>query len=162
MSGATRSRCRWVQFSLRTLVVLTVCAICWLGGEFKWIRQRHEFLAHQDALATAFNKATIDREISFVKADILPGSTKRSAILWLLGERELSSLDVLVVVDDRDIDLRRPLSTYEDVAQALRLFPEAQIVAAIIPKSDLKPLGKGDVSEETTCREPTWSESYSK
>jgi hypothetical protein len=152
MSGSTTSRRRWVQFSLRALFVLvTVCAF-WLGVEFKWIRQRHEFLTRQDALATAFNEAMIGREISLVKADILPESTKNPAILWLLGEQGLSSLDVLVVVDDRDIDLRRPLSTYDDVAQARRLFPEAQIVAAIIPKSDLKQLGREDVSEEETCR----------
>ena len=44
------TRRRWARFSLRTLFVLVTLVCIYLGWAMNWIRQRHAFLANQDAL----------------------------------------------------------------------------------------------------------------
>jgi hypothetical protein len=40
---------RWPRFSLRTLFVVVTVLGCWLGYQLNWIRQRHDFLARNQA-----------------------------------------------------------------------------------------------------------------
>ena len=41
MDEKQKRRCRWFQFSLRTLLILVTGLRLWIGWQLKWIRDRH-------------------------------------------------------------------------------------------------------------------------
>ena len=157
MSNARQSPWLSIRFSLRAFFV-AVTAIClWLGYELNWIRQRHDFLARQDQFADDFNDATIDLDYKVPRVEILSRSSPNAGLLWLFGEEHMTSMDVLIVVDEDEIDGTFPIDGYDDVKAAQRLFPEAQIVAAVMPKRDFlrRPPAPPAESEETeTATDP--------
>ena len=118
MSLLDQSPRRGRQFSLRALFVLVTVVACWLGYEVDWIRRRHQFLVHQDSLSQAFVDASIHREISLPRADLLSRVSETAGLLWLFGEEDVTAMDVCVVVDDDDVDLTCPIEDYAEVARA--------------------------------------------
>ena len=136
MSNAMRRPWRLIRFSLRTFFIAVTALCTWLGYELNWIRQRNDFLARQHQIAYEFNLATIDLDYSFPRVEILSPSSPNAGLLRLFGEEDNSAMDVLVVVDDDAVDMTCPIDAYAEVKAAQRLFPEAQIIAAILPKRD--------------------------
>jgi hypothetical protein len=136
LDGARRLRSR---FALRTLFIVVTVLACWLAYEARWIRQRHEFLAHRDSVSQRFHEATLGQDVSLPRAEIITADAQETpGLLWLLGEDKVSSFDLYVVVDGNAIDHSRPIDSYPDVKEAQRLFPEAQIVVGIVPQSLLE------------------------
>jgi hypothetical protein len=133
---ATKARWRSIRFSTRTLFIVMTALALWLGYEIDWIRQRHDFIGRQEQIVIRFNDATIDLNYDFPRAEILSRSSPTAGILWLFSEADVSAMDVLVVVDDDAVDLKCPIEAYDEVKRAHSLFPEALIVAAILPRSD--------------------------
>ena len=124
-----------IQFSVRALLVcITICA-CVFAYEFNWIRKRRAFLVHQEALGHTFSQKTAEIDYSLPRVEILSRTVASPGILWWFGEKSLSSLDVAVVVDDKLLDLTCDILSYEEVQVARLLFPEAQLVVGIVPKS---------------------------
>lgn len=125
-----------IRFSLRSFFVVVTVLCLWLGYELNWIRQRHDFVARQSDLADDFNDATIDLDYKVPRVEILPRSSTNAGLLWLFGEEQMTAMDVLVVVDDDAIDMNCPIDAYDEIRTALRLFPDALIIAAVMPKRD--------------------------
>ena len=138
MSKSNQTFRRGRHFSLRALFVLVTVVACWLGYEVNWIHRRHQFLRHQDTVSHAIWAASIHRDTSVPRVDILSPVSETAGLLWLFGEEDVTAMDVCVVVDDDDVDLTCPIEDYAEVARARRLFPETQILAAIIPRSVLE------------------------
>ncbi len=100
---------RWLQFSLRTLIVVMTLLGCWLGYALHWKNQRQAFLRHPHVFAE-FNDtppSTLNRW-----GNRLPVFAPRG--MWLLGERGAVS-----------VWLPPKCWTPELEAEAARLFPEA-------------------------------------
>jgi hypothetical protein len=97
-----------LQFSLRTLFVVLTVLGCWLGYEFNWIRQRHEFISHRPEIARPHDahKAYKFRPVE------APG------LLWIFGERGMNCLWFESKPSESEIDL------------AKELFPEAKLRSA--------------------------------
>ena len=127
----------WFRWSLRTVFVVVTVFGCWLGYELNWIRQRHNFLAHQQSLHGAHWSPELAAGAWAWK---LPASPPKSApgLLWILGEEPVITLtlaipknDIIVVrrtleaIDLEDYEMRR---TQADFVEAELLFPEAEII----------------------------------
>jgi hypothetical protein len=99
---------RRFQFSLRTLFVVITILACWLGYEFNWIRQRHEFISRRPELAKPHqtHKAYKYRPVE------APG------LLWVFGEPGASYLWF------------ESKPSESEIARAKRLFPEAKLQSA--------------------------------
>lgn len=101
----TKPRCRWYQFSLRTLlIVVTLLApvFGWVGHSLSWIRQRQEW-----------------RDIHRGDQGWETGTDIRApGGLWLFGEH-----------GERNI----PVSYPNDVPHVERLFPEMQQYIVVPP-----------------------------
>jgi hypothetical protein len=109
---------RW-SYSLRTLFVVVTVGACWLGYYANWARQRHQFLGAQRDLARMFHQNGMAEPVVTARA---PGA------LWLLGERGVGALGVLIVVDRLDdFDNGFDWESHETMRTARRLFPEADI-----------------------------------
>ncbi len=101
-------RRRWFRFSLRALFLVVTAFGCWLGYQLNWIRQREEFLASGRGSESIY---VISHQ-----------PIRAPRVLSLLGERGR----VLIEVSDS-----------RDVAEARRLFPEANISHAGTTKTPL-------------------------
>lgn len=115
-------RGRWLRFSLRALFLVVTVVCVWLGYHLNWIRQRHAFLAEQEAAAA--NSVNISRTVCEAPLQ-----------LRLLGESGIDRLPLYVVIDpsknqDRDTILR------EATHWASRLFPESRLLVVLQTKPD--------------------------
>jgi hypothetical protein len=91
---------RWLRFSLRTLFVLVTLVAIWAAYSAHWIRQRREFVRKLESDSWPFTVA------EFNSAIFAPG------LLGLFGEDGVETIT---------------LAIEPDMAEARRLFPEAQI-----------------------------------
>ncbi len=89
-------------------------------------------------MTDVFSRQTMEMVYSLPRVEILSGTVESSVFLWLFGEEHMPSLDVLVVVDDKSLDLTCEILSYEEVRNARYLFPEAQLVVGIVPRSVLE------------------------
>jgi hypothetical protein len=119
---------RWFRFSLRTLFVVVTVFACWLGYELNWIRQRHAFVARQNALVIErFNEryaGMVSYQLSITKHAPFP--------LWLMGEKGIVCFPVLCVRTKDTVPFDRSWDDYPESREARRLFPEAKIVGGVV------------------------------
>jgi hypothetical protein len=127
-------------FSLRTSLAATALFALLCAYEAKWVWQRRTFLKEQAAVWQKFANMNdgLDRDESYAKVEILTSSRPEMSSFVLIGERRIPSLDLLIVVEDNALDLARPMGSYKEVIRARRLCPDAQIVAAVIRRSQFE------------------------
>jgi hypothetical protein len=119
-------RCRF-QIALSTLLgLLTLIAIS-CGTKANWLHQRHQFVARQRALTQQSNVRGLVVDPSIKKPVNAPAG------LWILGERGLARVEVLVVVDEYS---QMPINDSAQAKEAERLFPEAEIGGMFLSKAD--------------------------
>ena len=105
---------RWFRFSLRTMFVMVTAGgllAGWLVYELNWIRQRHAFLAKNEALR--LSRVGVG---STSESDL-----KAPGLLWLFGE---TGNFVVVCVEGSSVDSLTE-ADLETIREAKRLFPEA-------------------------------------
>ncbi len=137
----------WFRFAfrLRTLFVVVTVFSCWLEYQVNWIRQRRELKAEGDALleitGTYANGSNSD--------DLDPiGPTIGQRLLWLLGEPSVPTVFVFHVFDDETKPVvghdgriyRGAMESidFPKVRRARSLFPEAEITAVAIHRSEIE------------------------
>jgi hypothetical protein len=119
---------RWFRWSLQTMFVVVTAFACWLGYELNWIKQRHELLTKHQAYFTEVG-------IDLSQAGPTP-APRAPGLLWLFGERGHAEVDLLFLIDKEED--RTPPEAFPDVRLAKRLFPEAEIEAAVFSRDELK------------------------
>ncbi len=117
---------RWLQWSLRTLLVVVTVIACCLSYATNWARQRQRALGRYVPLAQSSAGLQPDRgpEIS-APLPLLP-----------LGEAGIANLRVIFILAGAN-ESREQLSSDEQrfVAAASRLFPEAAVEIVRISES---------------------------
>ena len=124
------------RYSLRALLALVTVACCMLAACVSWRNQRAAFLRSQADLGSAFAHATSDIDYKIPRVEILdPKWNSLGKHLSRLGVEPISSIDVTIVVKDQDLCETCDMFSYDEVVEARRLFPEAQLIIGIIPES---------------------------
>jgi hypothetical protein len=122
MSEVLPTRRRWYQFGLGTLfVVVTVLAI-FIAYHVNWIRQRHAFLAFQDARWGDDELSRLNKPVFLQQRS--NSAPKASGLLWVFGESGCAVLNVWVSIPDLK---ELSLSDHKSIELAERLFPEASV-----------------------------------
>lgn len=119
---------RWFRFSLRTIFILLAIIAGWVAYDARWIRQRHRFLAPQNALASGYSIYATN------------GDTRAPRALSLWGEQG-SSMVVVCVVTDRLGAIPKDWNTNAVMMEARRLFPEATVKPGMVTRQELEALG---------------------
>ena len=101
MPPATKTRRRWFQFGLRTLLVVMTGIAMLIAYHVSWIRQRHEALSRASHLAAPIRA---------------PG------LLWLFGEQGYGEIDVVC-------EAEKPELAASESDRIADLFPEAQSIS---------------------------------
>jgi hypothetical protein len=91
------------------------------------LHQRHQFVARQRALTRLSKIHNLVVDPSSKRPVRAPGG------LWILGERGLARIEVLVIVDEYS---QMPIYDSAEAKEAERLFPEAEIGGMFLSKAD--------------------------
>lgn len=134
---------RW-SFSLRTLFVMITVLGCWLGWCVGWVAERRALRAESELVRSKYGKISgADYE------DISPlGDTFSRRLLGIVGEVSNQDLLVFYLYDDRqfaiDADGHEHVIETADCPKVRRsrlLFPEAQVTAVGVDKSNMNNTG---------------------
>lgn len=117
---------RWFRFSLRTLFVVVTVFCSWLGYELNWIRERHELLARQKAIAVGSEEIALPTcGLSWLW--VPPKVDRAPSPLWIFGEQPITNLEITQIVDD-DVLNQPQIAEQREFELAHSLFPEAIVI----------------------------------
>ncbi len=131
MGETSKTRRRWLRFSLRTTFIVTTAVAVWLGYEWNWVRQRRAFLQRPGV-------QHVDPQLLLHQTSppYWPLPPAAPGLLWLFGEQGIGAL--IVPIEAERFDESLPPDSYEEVRTANRLFPEGTVIE-IYPFSPADP-----------------------
>jgi hypothetical protein len=118
MDEGPKTRRRWFQFSVGTMLLLVTALAAFLAYHVTWIRQRHQFLGSPRSFSNGLTLKELDPTLPTPRA---PG------LLWLFGEEPQGA----IYVNFGDPASWEAGLTNEQAAELDRvdvLFPEAAIL----------------------------------